>query len=165
VPVQTLERSEVRRQIARDTVAPYVDLPDHASVLSIDEKTQIQASDRTQPSLPIKKGRAGTTTYKRHDTTTLVAALNVLEGKIIGQCRPEFIRSVNAGDANVPANKAVHAIMDNYAAQKHPKIIKRLYRNPRFVFHFAATAASGVNTVEGFFAASTKRRLKCDIFR
>jgi transposase len=149
-----------------------VNPPDHAIVLSIDEKSQIQALDRTQPGLPMKKGRAGTMThdYKRHGTTTLFAALNVLEGNVLGQCmkrhrHQEFIRFLNAVDANVPAKKAVHAIIDNYAAHKHPKVMEWLDRHPRFVFHFTPTSASWLNAVEGFFAKLTKQRLKRGIFR
>jgi transposase len=155
-----------------DIVGLYVHPPDHAIVLSIDEKSQIQALDRTQPGLPMKKGRAGTMThdYKRHGTTTLFAALNVLEGKVVGQCmkrhrHQEFIRFLNAVDANVPANKAVHAIIDNYAAHKHPKVMEWLDRHPRFAFHFTPTSASWLNAVEGFFAKLTKQRLKRGVFR
>ena len=155
-----------------DIVGLYVNPPDHAIVLSIDEKSQIQALDRTQPGLPMKKGRAGTMThdYKRHATTTLFAALNVLEGNVLGQCmkrhrHQEFIRFLNAVDANVPAKKAVHAIIDNYAAHKHPKVMEWLDRHPRFVFHFTPTSASWLNAVEGFFAKLTKQRLKRGIFR
>jgi hypothetical protein len=113
----------------RDVVGLYVDPPTHAIVLSVDEKSQIQALDRTQPSLPLKKGRAGTMThdYKRHGTTTLFAALNVLDGTVIGRNmqrhrHQEFIRFLNAVEAEVPASKAVHVILDNHAAHKHPKV-------------------------------------------
>ena len=113
----------------RDVVGLYVDPPAHAIVLSVDEKSQIQALDRTQPGLPMKKGRLGTMThdYKRHGTTTLFAALNVLEGKVIGRCmqrhrHQEFIRFLNAIEADIPAGKGVHVILDNYAAHKHAKV-------------------------------------------
>ena len=113
----------------RDVVGLYVDPPDHAVVLSIDEKSQIQALDRTQPGLPMKKGRAGTMThdYKRHGTTTLFAALDVLEGKVIGRCmkrhrHQEFIRFLDAIETMVPSRKAIHAIVDNYATHKHPTV-------------------------------------------
>ena len=113
----------------RDVVGLYVDPPAHAIVLSVDEKSQIQALDRTQPGLPMKKGRAGTMThdYKRHGTTTLFAALNVLDGTVIGRNmqrhrHQEFIRFLNAIEAAVPAGKLVHVILDNYAAHKHPKV-------------------------------------------
>src|SRR5271163_1239960 len=127
----------------RDVVGLYVDPPAHAVVLSIDEKSQIQALDRTQPGLPMKKGRCGTMThdYIRHGTTTLFAALNVLDGKLI------------------------HAIADNYATHKHPKVREWLARHPRWTFHFTPTSASWLNAVEGFFAKLTKRRLKRGVFR
>jgi len=141
----------------RDVVGLYVDPPAHAIVLSVDEKSQIQALDRTQPGLPMKKGRAGTMThdYKRHGTTTLFAALDVLEGKVIGRCmqrhrHQEFIRFLNAIDAQVPAKKSVHVILDNYAAHKHPKVRQWLDRHPRFTFHFTPTSCSWLNAVEGF---------------
>jgi hypothetical protein len=114
----------------RDVVGLYLDPPAHSLVLSVDEKSQIQALDRTQPGLPIKKGRAGTMThdYIRHGTTTLFAALNVLDGSVIGQCmarhrHQEFIRFLNAVERAVPAGKLIHAILDNYAAHKHPRCV------------------------------------------
>jgi transposase len=156
----------------RDVVGLYVDPPAHAIVLSVDEKSQIQALDRTQPGLPMKKGRAGTMThdYKRHGTTTLFAALDVLDGKVIGRCmqrhrHQEFIRFLNAIDADMPAGKMVHVILDNYAAHKHPKVRAWLGRHERFVFHFVPTSCSWLNAVEGFFAKLSKRRLKRGIFR
>ena len=156
----------------RDVVGLYVDPPAHAIVLSVDEKSQIQALDRTQPGLPMKKGRAGTMThdYKRHGTTTLFAALDILEGKVIGRCmqrhrHQEFIRFLNAIEAQVPARKIVHVILDNYAARKHPKVGQWLDRHPRFTFHFTPTSCSWLNAVEGFFAKLAKRRLKRGVFR
>jgi transposase len=155
-----------------DVAGLYVDPPAHAVVLSFDEKSQIQALDRTQPGLPLKKGRQGTMThdYKRHGTTTLFAALNVLDGSVIGQCmqkhrHQEFIRFLNVIEARVPAGKVVHVILDNYAAHKHPKVLAWLLRHPRFTFHFTPTSASWLNAVEGFFATLTKRRLKRGVFR
>ena len=155
----------------RDVVGLYVDPPAHAIVLSVDEKSQIQALDRTQPGLPLKKGRAGTMThdYKRHGTTTLFAALNVLDGTVIGRNmqrhrHQEFIRFLNAIEAEVPAGKAVHVILDNYAAHKHPKVRRWLDRHERFTFHFTPTSCSWFNAVEGFFAKLTKRRLKRGVF-
>ena len=125
----------------RDVVGLYVDPPVHAVVLSVDEKSQIQALDRTQPGLPMKKGRCGTMThdYKRHGTTTLFAALNVLEGKIIGRCmrrhrHQEFIRFLNTIEADIPAGKIIHVVLDNYATHKHSKVRAWLARHPRFSF-------------------------------
>jgi len=156
----------------RDVVGLYVDPPAHAIVLSVDEKSQIQALDRTQPGLPMKKGRAGTMThdYKRHGTTTLFAALNVLDGTVIGRNmqrhrHQEFIRFLNTIEAQVPVGKVVHVILDNYAAHKHPKVRAWLDRHPRFVFHFVPTSCSWLNAVEGFFAKLSKRRLKRGVFR
>jgi transposase len=156
----------------RDVVGLYVDPPAHAIVLSVDEKSQIQALDRTQPGLPLKKGRAGTMThdYKRHGTTTLFAALNVLDGTVIGRNmqrhrHQEFIRFLNTIEAQVPVGKVVHVILDNYAAHKHPKVMAWLGCHPRFVFHFVPTSCSWLNAVEGFFARLAKRRLKRGVFR
>ena len=133
----------------RDVVGLYVDPPAHAIVLSVDEKSQIQALDRTQPGLPLKKGRAGTMTHddKRRGTTTLFAALKVLDGTVIGRHmqrhrHQEFIRFLNAVEAEVPAGKVVHAILDNYAAHKHPKGRQWLTRHPRWTFHFTPTSCS-----------------------
>ena len=156
----------------RDVVGLYVAPPAHAIVLSFDEKSQIQALDRTQPGLPLKKGRAGTMThdYKRNGTTTLFAALNVLDGTVIGRNmqrhrHQEFIRFLNLIEARVPAGKAIHVILDNYAAHKHPKVREWLERHPRFTFHFTPTSCSWLNAVEGFFARLTKRRLKRGVFQ
>ena len=142
------------------------------SCFSVDEKSQIQALDRTQPGLPLKKGRAGTMThdYKRNGTTTLFAAMNVLDGTVIGRNmqrhrHPEFIRFLNAVEREVPAGKTVHAILDNYAAHKNPIVRRWLARHPRWTFHFTPTSASWLNAVEGFFAILTKRRLKRGVFR
>src|SRR5256714_2622224 len=155
-----------------EIVGLYVNPPSHAIVLSVDEKSQIQALDRTQPGLPLKKGRAGTMThdYKRHGTTTLFAALNVLEGKVTGCCmahhrHQEFIRFLDAVEAQVPKRKAIHAIVDNYATHKHPKVRQWLARHPRWTFHFTPISASWLNAVEGFFAKLTRRRLKRGVFR
>ncbi|WP_188773356.1 IS630 family transposase, partial [Novosphingobium endophyticum] len=143
----------------RDVVGLYVDPPAHAIVFSVDEKSQIQALDRTQPGLPMKKGRAGSMThdYKRHGTTTLFAALNVLDGTVIGRNmqrhrHQEFIRFLNTIEAAVPKGKQVHLILDNYAAHKHPKVRAWLDRHTRFTFHFTPTSCSWLNAVEGFFA-------------
>jgi len=156
----------------KDIVGLYVDPPDHAVILSVDEKSQIQALDRTQPGLPMKKGRAGTMThdYKRNGTTTLFAALNILDGTVIGRNmkrhrHQEFIRFLDAIEARVPRRKAIHAIVDNYATHKHPKVCEWLARHPRWTFHFTPTSASWLNAVEGFFAKLTRRRLKRGVFR
>ena len=156
----------------RDIVGLYVDPPAHAVVLSVDEKSQIQALDRTQPGLPMKPGRAGTMThdYKRNGTTTLFAALNVLDGTIIGRNmqhhrHQEFIRFLNAIEAQVPTRTEIHAIVDNYATHKHPKVRQWLARHPRWTFHFTPTSASWLNAVEGFFAKLTRRRLKRGVYR
>jgi transposase len=155
----------------RDVVGLYVDPPAHAIVLSVDEKSQIQALDRSQPGLPMKKRRLGTMThdYKRNGTTTLFAALNVLDGTVIGRNmqrhrHQEFIRFLNVINAQVPEDKAVHIILDNYATHKHPKVRAWLDRHKRFVFHFTPTSSSWLNAVEGFFAKLTRRRLKRGVF-
>ena len=156
----------------KDVVGLYVDPPAHAIVLSVDEKSQIQALDRSQPGLPLKPGRCGTMThdYKRNGTTTLFAALDVLDGKIIGRCmqrhrHQEFIRFLNAIEAETRVGKIVHVILDNYGSHKHPKVRAWLDRHPRFVFHYTPTSASWLNAVEGFFAKLTKRRIKRGVFR
>jgi hypothetical protein len=156
----------------KDVVGLYVDPPAHAVILSVDEKSQIQALDRTQPGLPMKPGRAGTMThdYKRHGTTTLFAALNILDGTVIGRNmqrhrHQEFIRFLNTIEEQVPAGKVIHAIVDNYATHKHPKVRQWLARHPRWTFHFTPTSASWLNAVEGFFAKLTRRRLKRGVFR
>ena len=155
-----------------DIVGLYMHPPAHAVVLSIDEKSQIQALDRTQPGLPMKPGKCGTMThdYKRHGTTTLFAALNVLEGAVLGRCmqhhtHQEFIRFLNAVEREVPAGKPVHAILDNYATHKHPKVKAWLARHPHWTFHFTPTSGSWLNAVENFFSALTRKRLKRGVFR
>ena len=156
----------------KDIAGLYVDPPAHAVVLSVDEKSQIQALDRTQPGLPMKPGRAGTMThdYKRHGTTTLFAALNVLDGTVIGHNmkrhrHQEFIRFLNTVETQVPKRKAIHAIVDNYATHKHLKVRAWLAQHPRWTFHFTPTSASWLNAVEGFFAKLTRRRLQRGVFR
>jgi transposase len=156
----------------RDIVGLYVNPPEHAIVLSVDEKSQIQALDRTQPGLPMKKGRAGTMTqdYKRNGTTTLFAAFDVLQGKVIGRCmqrhrHDEFIRFLNAIEAEVPKRKSVHVVLDNYATHKHPAVLAWLARHKRFTFHFTPTSCSWPNAVEGYFAKLEKQRLGRGVFR
>ena len=155
-----------------DIVGLYVDPPAHAVVLSLDEKSQIQALDRTQPGLPIKPGRCQTMThdYKRHGTTTLFAALSVLDGGVIGRCmqrhrHSEFIRFLNAVERDVPAGKLIHAVLDNYATHKHPKVLAWLSRHPRWTFHFTPTSASWLNAVESFFSKMTRQRIRRGVFR
>ena len=154
-----------------DIVGLYVSPPAHAVVLSVDEKSQIQALDRTQPGLPMKKGRGATMThdYKRHGTTTLFAALNVLTGEVIGRNmqrhrHQEFLRFLNAINRDTPSGKDIHVILDNYAAHKHAKVLAWLERHPRWTFHFTPTSSSWLNAVEGFFAKLTRRRLKHGVF-
>jgi transposase len=150
-----------------DIVGLYVEPPRHAVVLSVDEKSQIQALDRTQPGLPLKPGKAGTMThdYLRNGVTNLFAALNVLDGTVLGRCmqrhrHQEFLRFLNAIEAAVPAGKVIHAILDNYGSHKHPKVLGWLARHPRWTFHFTPTAGSWLNAVETFFSALSRRRLK-----
>lgn len=171
--IRTFKRSNDPAFVEKvtDIVGLYMSPPAHAVVLSIDEKSQIQALDRTQPGLPLKPGKTGTMThdYKRHGTTTLFAALNVLDGTVIGRNmqrhrHQEFIRFLNTVEAAVPAGKLVHAIADNYAAHKHPKVRAWLARHPRWTFHFTPTSASWLNAVETFFSALTRRRLKRGVF-
>src|SRR5208283_94701 len=172
--VRTFKRSSDPKfaEKVEDVVGLYMDPPAHGVVVSIDEKSQIQALDRTQPGLPLKPGKCGTMThdYKRNGTTTLFAALNVLDGTVIGRCmkrhrHQEFIRFLNAVERAVPAGKVIHAIVDNYAAHKQPDILKWLADHPRWTFHFTPTSASWLNAVEGFFAKLTRRRLKRGVFR
>jgi transposase len=168
----------------QEIVGLYVAPPAHAVVLSVDEKSQIQALDRTQPGLPMKKGRGATMThdYKRHGTTTpdfacrnqasistLFAALNVLDGTVVGRNmqrhrHQEFIRFLNTLERDIPAGKVLHVILDNYAAHKHAKVRAWLKRHPRWTFHFTPTSCSWLNAVEGFFAKLTRRRLKRGVF-
>ena len=154
-----------------DVVGLYMHPPAHSIVLSIDEKSQIQALDRTQPGLPLKPGKCGTMThdYKRHGTTTLFAALNVLDGTVLGRCmqkhtHQEFIRFLNAVERTIPPGKIIHAIADNYATHKHPKVRAWLASHPRWVLHFTPTSASWLNAVENFFSVLSKRRLKRGVF-
>ena len=158
----------------RDIVGLYMDPPAHAVVLSIDEKSQIQALDRTQPGLPMKKGRCGTMThgYIRNGTTTLFAALNVLDGKVIGRCmqqhrHQEFIRFLNTVRAAVRASRLSMPSQPTTPPHKHahPKVREWLLRHPRWTFHFTPTSASWLNAVEGYFAKLTKRRLKRGVFQ
>jgi transposase len=155
-----------------DVVGLYMNPPCHAVVLSIDEKSQIQALDRTQPGLPLKPGKCATMThdYKRHGTTTLFAALNVLDGTVLGRCmkrhrHQEFIKFLNAVERKVPAGKIIHVILDNYGTHKHPKVDAWLADHPRWVFHFTPTSASWLNAVENFFSIITRRRIRRGVFK
>ena len=154
-----------------DIVGLYLDPPDRAIVLSLDEKSQIQALDRTQPGLPMKKGRAGTMThdYKRHGTTTLFAALNVATGEVIGKCmrrhrHQEWLRFLRLIDRVMPKRRELHLICDNYATHKHPKVKAWLARHRRFHMHFTPTSASWINQVERFFGAITAERIRRGAF-
>lgn len=155
-----------------DVVGLYLNPPAKALVLSVDEKSQIQALDRSQPGLPMKKGRAGTMThdYKRNGTTTLFAALNMLDGTVIGSCMPrhrngEFRRFLQQLDRETPAKLDLHLILDNYATHKTPAVKCWLKRHPRFHLHFIPTSASWLNMVERFFAEITRKRIRRGVFK
>ena len=154
-----------------DIVGLYMSPPEHAMVLCCDEKSQVQALDRTQPGLPLKKGRAQTMThdYKRHGTTTLFAALNVLDGQVIGQCQQrhthaEWLKFLRKIDRETPKDKTLHLIADNYATHKHPAVQQWLAKHPRFNMHFTPTSASWLNMVERFFRNLTTERLRRGVF-
>src|ERR1700724_3966596 len=156
----------------KDVVGLYVDPPAHAVVLSVDEKSQIQALDRPQPGLPMKPGRAGTMThdYKRHGTTTLFAALNMLDGTVIGECMPrhrhrEFLRFLKTIDQRTLPNLDLHLIVDNYATHKTPAVKRWLKRHARFHLHFTPTSGSWLNMVERFFAEITRKRIRRAVFK
>ena len=155
-----------------DVVGLYLNPPDTALVLCVDEKSQIQALDRTQPGLPIKKGRCGTLThdYKRHGTTTRFAALSMLDGTVIGDCMPrhrhqEFIRFLKKIDSETPAGLNLHLIVDNYGTHKHPRVKSWIRRHPRFHLHFIPTSSSWVNMVERWFREITDKRIRRGVFR
>ena len=150
-----------------EIVGLYLDPPDRAVVLCVDEKSQTQALDRTQPGLPLKKRRAATLThdYKRHGATTLFAALDVKSGKVIGECMPrhrakEFLKFLRQIAKAVPARRNVHLILDDYATHKTPEVKAWLNKHPRFKLHFTPTSASWLNLVERFFAEITTRRIR-----
>ncbi len=154
-----------------DVVGLYLSPPEHAIVLCVDEKTQIQALDRTQKSLPIYPGRCGTMThdYKRNGTTTLFAALNVLKGLVIGTCMPrhrhqEWIKFLAQIDNSTPPDVDLHLIADNYATHKHPKVQRWLKRHPRFHMHFIPTSSSWLNLVERWFRDLTQQRIRRGVF-
>ncbi len=154
-----------------DVVGLYLDPPEKAVVLCMDEKSQIQALDRTQPSLPMRPGRAGTLThdYKRNGTTTLFAALDVLTGSVIGQCLPrhrhvEFLKFLRTIDREVPKRLNVHLILDNYATHNHPNVKTWLAKHPRFHLHFTPTSSSWLNMVEIFFSQLADKAIRRGIF-
>ena len=167
-------------KVSRDTkfveklegvVGLYLSPPEHAIVLCCDEKSQVQALDRTQPGLPLKKGRASTMThdYKRNGTTTLFAALNVLDGQVIAQCQErhrhtEWLKFLKKIDRETPEDKTLHPIADNYAAHKHPNVQEWLEKHPRFNMHFTPTSASWLNMVERFFRDIPENRLRRGVF-
>ena len=155
-----------------DIVGLYLDPPEHALVLSCDEKSQIQALDRTQPGLPMKRGRGQTMThdYKRHGVTTLFAALNMLDGSVIGQCQTkhrhqEWLSFLRKIDRSTPKDKELHLIADNYATHKHPEVKAWLAKHPRFHMHFTPTSASWLNMVERFFRDLSENQLRRAAFR
>jgi transposase len=155
-----------------DAVGLYLNPPENAIVLCMDEKSQIQALDRTQPSLPMKPGRGGTMThdYKRNGTTTLFAALDVLTGSVIGQCLPrhrhiEFLKFLRTIDRQVPQGLQVHLILDNYATHKHPNVERWLAKHPRFHLHFTPTSSSWLNLVEIFFGKLTDKAIRRGVFK
>ncbi|MEP6936332.1 MAG: IS630 family transposase [Nitrospirota bacterium] len=155
-----------------DVVGLYLHPPEHAVVLCVDEKSQIQALDRTQPGLPLKPGRCGTMThdYKRHGTTTLVAALNVAEGSIIPTCLPrhrhqEWLRFLRLIDRQVPQDTTLHLIADKYATHKHPTVQRWLRRHPRIHMHFTPTSSSWLNLVERVFGDLTAKQIRRGVFR
>jgi len=154
-----------------DVVGLYLDPPEHALVLCVDEKSQIQALDRTQPGLPMKKGRCGTMThdYKRNGTTTLFAALELAEGKLIGTCMPrhrhqEWIKFLKLIDQQTPADLDLHLIADNYFTHKTPEVQRWLKRHPRFHMHFIPTSSSWLNLVERWFREITDKRIRRGVF-
>jgi transposase len=150
----------------------YLNPPQQAIVLCVDEKSQIQALDRTQPGLPIKKGRCGTMTqdYKRNGTTTLFAALEILQGKVIGECHgrhrhQEFIKFLRRLETEFPGDIPLHLIMDNYGTHKHAKVQAWMKRHPRFVAHFVPTSSSWLNLVERWFGHLDSKAIRRGVFR
>src|SRR5512136_1652950 len=167
--IKTFKLSRDKRFVEKliDVVGLYLNPPDKSLVLCVDEKSQIQALDRSQPSLPMKKGRCGTMThdYRRNGTTTLFAALSMLDGSVIGDCMPrhrhqEFIRFLKRIDAEIPSSLDLHLIVDNYGTHKHPRVRSWLERHPRFQLHFTPTSSSWLNMVERWFREMTDKRLR-----
>src|SRR5881409_497461 len=167
--VKTFKLSRDKRFVEKltDVVGVYLNPPDKAVVLCLDEKSQIQALDRTQPGLPLKKGRCGTMThdYKRNGPTTLFAALEVLEGRVVGQCyerhrHQEFLKFLRRLDDEFPGQMPLHLVMDNYGTHKHPKVQAWIKRHPRFIPHFVPTSSSWLNMVERWFGELTSKRVR-----
>lgn len=172
--VETFKLSRDPRFLEKmtDVIGLYLNPPEKAIVLCVDEKSQIQALDRTQPGLPIKKGRCGTMThdYKRNGTTTLFAALEILEGKVIGQCYPrhrnqEFLKFLRMIDKEFPGKVPLHLVMDNYGTHKHANARAWLTRHPRFVLHFVPTSSSWLNLVERWFGELDAKAIRRGVFR
>jgi len=172
--VETFKVSRDPRFVEKleEIVALYLNPPEHALVLCCDEKNQVQALDRTQPGLPLKKGRAGTMThdYKRHGTTTLFAALNTLDGSVIACCQQrhrheEWLAFLRRIDRQTPKDRQLHLICDNYGTHKHPNVKAWLSKHPRFNVHFTPTSASWLNMVERFFRSLSTDRLRRGVFR
>jgi transposase len=156
----------------KDVVELYLNPPADSVVLSVDEKSQIQALNRTQPSLPMKKGRAGTMThdYKRNGTTTLFAALNILTGVLIFKCMPrhrngEFLKFLRLIDKSIAKTKKIHLIIDNYGTHKHPNVVAWLEKHPRFTLHFVPTSSSWLNLVERWFRELTDKKIRRGSFK
>jgi transposase len=171
--VETFKLSRDKRFVEklRDVVGLYLSPPDKALVLSVDEKSQIQALDRSQPGLPLKKGRCGTMThdYKRNGTTTLFAALNMLDGKVIGQCLPrhrskEFVKFLGTINHNTQPELDLHLIVDNYSTHKSPLVKRWLKRHPRFHLHFIPTSSSWLNMIERWFRNITDKAIRRGVF-
>jgi len=172
--VETFKLSRDKKFLEKmtDVVGMYLNPPQQAIVLCVDEKSQIQALDRTQPGLPIKKGRCGTMThdYKRNGTTTLFAALEMLQGKVIGQCyqrhrHQEFLRFLRTLDQEFPGEVPLHLIIDNYGTHKHANVRAWLKRHPRFVLHFVPTSSSWLNLVERWFGVLDDKAIRRGVFR
>lgn len=172
--IKTFKLSRDKRFVEKlhDIVGLYLNPPDKAMVLCVDEKSQVQALDRTQPGLPLKKGRCGTMThdYKRNGTTTLFAALSMLDGKVIGDCMPrhrhqEFIRFLQLINVKTPLDLDLHLIVDNYSTHKHPRVQRWLKRHPRFHLHFIPTSSSWLNMVERWFREITDKRIRRGSFK
>jgi transposase len=172
--VETFKLSKDKRFVEKltDVVGVYLNPPDKAVVLCVDEKSQIQALDRTQPGLPMKKGRCGTMThdYKRNGTTCLFAALNVLEGKVIGTCYPrhrniEFLKFLRRIDRETPRDLAIHMVLDNYGTHNHPNVKAWLEKHTRYHLHFTPTGSSWLNLVERWFGEITRKRIRRGTFK